>query len=57
MLLTALTGYGQQLDIDKSRPVNAADVKITAVNDAYFTEEGIVGQTLLLYLSIGGCRR
>ena len=42
MLLTALTGYGQQLDIDKSRPVNAADVKITAVNDAYFTEEGIV---------------
>ena len=21
MLLTALTGYGQQLDIDKSRPV------------------------------------
>ena len=42
MLLTALTGYGQQLGIDKSRPVNAADVKITAVNDAYFTEEGIV---------------
>ena len=42
MLLTALTGYSQKLGIDASRPVNVADVKITAVNDAYFTEEGIV---------------
>lgn len=42
MLLTALTGYGQEYGIDASRPVNVADVKVTAVNNAYFTPEGIV---------------
>lgn len=42
MLLTTLTGYGQEYGIDASRPVNVGDVKITAVNDAYFTPEGIV---------------
>ena len=42
MLLTTLTGYGQEYGIGASRPVNVGDVKITAVNNAYFTEEGIV---------------
>ncbi len=42
MLLTAIAGYGQEYGIDASRPVNVGDVKNTAVNDAYFTPEGIV---------------
>ena len=42
MLLTAFAGYGQEYGTGASRPVNVADVKITAVNDAYFTDEGIV---------------
>ena len=42
MLLTVLSGYGQKSGIASLQPVNVADVKITAVNDAYFTDEGIV---------------
>ena len=42
MLLTVLSGYGQESGIASLQPVNVADVKITAVNDAYFTDEGIV---------------
>ena len=42
MLLTVLSGYGQESGIASLQPVNVADVKITAINDAYFTDEGIV---------------
>ena len=42
MLLTVLSGYGQKSGIASLQPVNVDDVKITAINDAYFTEEGIV---------------
>lgn len=42
MLLTVLSGYGQKSGIASLQPVNVDDVKITAVNNAYFTEEGIV---------------
>lgn len=42
MLLTVLSGYGQKSGIASLRPVNVDDVKITAINDAYFTDEGIV---------------
>lgn len=42
MLLTVLSGYGQKSGIASLQPVNVDDVKITAVNDAYFTDEGIV---------------
>ena len=42
MLLTVLSGYGQESGIASLQPVNVDDVKITAINDAYFTDEGIV---------------
>lgn len=42
MLLTVLSGYGQESGIAPLQPVNVDDVKITAINNAYFTEEGIV---------------
>ena len=38
---TAQGAWAQQ-DGSPLRPVSAADVKVTAVNDAYFTDEGIV---------------
>ena len=61
-LLMALAGYGQAYGIDSSRPVNVADVKVTAVNNAYFTEEGIVvvrkkGAKRLLFVNQRGIRR
>jgi hypothetical protein len=38
---TAQGAWAQQ-DGSPLRPVSAADVKVTAINDAYFTDEGIV---------------
>ena len=35
-------GAWAQQGASRLRPVSAADVKVTAINDAYFTDEGIV---------------